>query len=99
MRITASNRSRHLKTLMCTPRFPLDPPGFRATGKPLRALVRSGALMELPEDAAVLVLLVVTDGARWLPETLRAVRAQSHRPIEILAVENASADGSAELLT
>jgi GT2 family glycosyltransferase len=54
--------------------------------------------MELPADVSVLVLLVVTDGARWLPEVLGALRAQDHRPIDILAVDNASTDGSGALL-
>jgi len=55
--------------------------------------------MQLPDDAAVLVLLVATDGARWLPETLRGLRAQKHRPIKIIAVDNASTDGSGDMLT
>lgn len=57
------------------------------------------ALVELPEDPLVLVLLVATDGARWLPETLRSLRSQQHRPIDILAVDNASTDGSGALLS
>jgi GT2 family glycosyltransferase len=53
---------------------------------------------QLPENPAVLVLLVVSDGARWLPEVLRGLRAQKNRPIEIVAVDNASTDESHELL-
>jgi GT2 family glycosyltransferase len=46
----------------------------------------------------VLAVLVAHDGAAWLPETLAALRAQTHPALEILAVDNASADGSRELL-
>lgn len=54
--------------------------------------------MELPKDPSVLVLLVATDGAKWIPEVLSGLRAQQHRPIDILAIDNASSDGSGDLL-
>jgi GT2 family glycosyltransferase len=47
---------------------------------------------------AVLAVLVAHDGVRWLPRTLDALLAQSHTPIEVVAVDNASTDGSRELL-
>lgn len=54
--------------------------------------------MRLPEDPSILVLLVATDGAAWLPDVLRGLRAQTHRPVSILAVDNASSDGSTAML-
>ncbi|MFP4635358.1 MAG: glycosyltransferase family 2 protein, partial [Nitriliruptoraceae bacterium] len=47
---------------------------------------------------SVLVVLVAHDGAAWLTETLDALEAQSHPAIEVVAVDNASADGSRDLL-
>ena len=55
--------------------------------------------MELPDDPSILVLLVATDGAVWLPEVLKGLRAQKYRPIKVLAVDNASGDGSAAILS
>ncbi len=46
----------------------------------------------------VLAVLVVHDGLPWLPRTLSALAAQSHPHLDIVAVDNASADGSRELL-
>ncbi|MFO7960044.1 MAG: glycosyltransferase [Nitriliruptoraceae bacterium] len=57
--------------------------------------------MSAPTTAAppaVLAVLVAHEGVRWLPRTLDALLAQSHVPIEIVAVDNASTDGSRELL-
>lgn len=54
--------------------------------------------MAPPENPSVLVLLVATDGARWLPDVLRGLRAQRYRPLRVVAVDNASTDGSAEIL-
>ena len=54
--------------------------------------------MELPDDPSILVLLVATDGAAWLPEVLKGLRAQQYRPIKVLAVDNASGDGSGAIL-
>lgn len=53
--------------------------------------------MQLPDTPSILVLLVASDGARWLPEVLEGLRAQAGA-IDVLAVDNASADGSAALL-
>lgn len=54
--------------------------------------------MRLPDAPRVVVLLVATDGARWLPEVLDGLRDQAHRPLDVLAVDNASSDGSGDLL-
>lgn len=54
--------------------------------------------MRLPDTPSVLVLLVATDGATWLPDVLRGLRAQQHRPLKVLAVDNGSSDGSDKIL-
>lgn len=51
-----------------------------------------------PDNLSILVLLVVTDGAQWLPDVLRGIRAQRYRPLEVICVDNASSDGSGQLL-
>ncbi|HXF36237.1 MAG TPA: glycosyltransferase family 2 protein, partial [Actinomycetota bacterium] len=47
---------------------------------------------------SVLVVLVVKDGAPWLRECLRALAAQTYPRVGVLAVDNASRDGSREVL-
>lgn len=55
--------------------------------------------MTLPQDAAVLVVLVVSDGATgWLPMVLDGLASQTHRPLDIVALDNATTDGSSALL-
>ena len=52
-----------------------------------------------PEHAlSVLVVLVVHDAADWLRETLAALAAQTYPRLAVLAVDDASADGSSDLL-
>ncbi len=46
----------------------------------------------------VIAVLVTHDGAPHLRRTLTAVGSQTHQPIEIIAVDNASEDGSGALL-
>jgi len=48
--------------------------------------------------ATVLAVLVAHDGAAWLPRALDGLAAQTLPGLEILAVDNASQDGSRELL-
>ena len=48
---------------------------------------------------SVLVVLVAKDGAEWLPQCLMALSRQTHPRIGVLAIDNASADRSSELLT
>lgn len=47
---------------------------------------------------AVLAVLVVRNGARWLRECLRSLAAQRYPRLGVVAVDSASTDGSAELL-
>lgn len=47
---------------------------------------------------SVLVLLVVKDGAPWLRECLQALAAQTYPRLGVLALDNGSRDGSADLL-
>jgi GT2 family glycosyltransferase len=48
----------------------------------------------MSDGIGVLVLLVATNGAEWLPEVIKGVKAQDHRPLDVIAVDNASTDGS-----
>ncbi len=47
---------------------------------------------------SVLAVLVVHDGSSWLTRTLDALAAQTYGDIQVLAVDNASTDGSRDLL-
>jgi GT2 family glycosyltransferase len=47
---------------------------------------------------SVLVVLVVKDGAEWLPHCLRGLSRQTHPRIGVLAVDNGSTDDSRDLL-
>jgi len=47
----------------------------------------------------VLVVLVVKDAAVWLKRTLSSIRRQTHDRIRVVAVDNASSDGSGRILT
>jgi GT2 family glycosyltransferase len=55
----------------------------------------------VPVSAAprVLAVLVTHDGAAWLPDALDALEAQTYGAVDVLAVDNASTDGSRILLT
>jgi GT2 family glycosyltransferase len=48
---------------------------------------------------SVLVVLVVKDGAVWLRRTLASIRRQTHERLAVVAVDNASSDGSTQILT
>lgn len=50
------------------------------------------------EMPSVLVVLVVRNGLPWLSECLRSLAAQSYPRLALLAVDNASTDGSREAL-
>src|SRR3989442_14756664 len=47
---------------------------------------------------SVLVVLAVRDAAEWLRECLQALAAQTYPRVGVLAADDASADGSNELL-
>jgi GT2 family glycosyltransferase len=47
---------------------------------------------------SVLVVLVVKDGAQWLPHCLRGLSRQTHPRIGVLAIDNGSTDESQTLL-
>jgi GT2 family glycosyltransferase len=48
--------------------------------------------------ASVLVILVVRDAAGWLRECLQGLASQTYPRVGVLAVDDASTDGSAEIL-
>ncbi|RZS90164.1 GT2 family glycosyltransferase [Motilibacter rhizosphaerae] len=48
--------------------------------------------------AGVTAVVVCSDGARWLPRLLRALRAQDRRPDAVVAVDAGSTDATLELL-
>ena len=52
-----------------------------------------------PDRTPVSAVLVSYDHARFLPERLRSIVEQTHRPAEIVVMDDGSTDGSAEWLT
>ena len=52
----------------------------------------------LPEDPLVSVVIPNWNGAHHLPPCLDALRAQTHPRLEVIVADNASTDGSLELL-
>ena len=50
------------------------------------------------EAPSVLAVVVVRDGAAWIRRTLSSLARQTHPRFGVLAVDNASTDGSAEIL-
>ncbi|MGH2595929.1 MAG: glycosyltransferase [Actinomycetota bacterium] len=61
----------------------------------------TGSSTETPSELApsVLVVLVVRDAAGWLRGCLSALGAQTYPRMGVVAVDNASSDGSVDLLT
>ena len=51
-----------------------------------------------PDHPSVLAVLVVRDGARWLTRSLAALARQRYSRLGIVAVDNASTDGSRDML-
>jgi len=50
------------------------------------------------EAPLVTILLATRDGSRFLPEALQGIDAQTHRPIELVAVDDGSTDSTGEIL-
>src|SRR6266508_4730024 len=82
--------------------------GFRS---PLRARLRAAHAQPMVTTTAdhtpvadavrtpsVLVVLVVSNGARWLRENLRSLAGQTHPKLGVIAVDGGSRDGSREIL-
>ncbi|MFY0409255.1 glycosyltransferase [Solicola sp. PLA-1-18] len=51
------------------------------------------------DPPTVTAVLVLSDGARWIPAALDALAAQSHAPDELVVVDVGSSDGSPDLVT
>ena len=47
-------------------------------------------------DTLVSVLIPTFNSAAWIAETLESVRAQQHRPLEIVVADNGSTDGTVD---
>jgi GT2 family glycosyltransferase len=56
------------------------------------------AAADAVRDPSVLVVLVARDAAGWLRECLRSLASQTHARLGVVAVDNASTDGTADLL-
>lgn len=52
----------------------------------------------MAQDTDVLLVLVATNGSSWLPDTIAAIKAQTHERLSVVAVDNASTDSSRALL-
>ena len=50
-------------------------------------------------EPSVSVVLAVRNGARYIAEAIGSVLAQHHRPLELLVIDGASTDGTAEIAT
>ena len=53
---------------------------------------------EVPEGALVTAVLVTRNGEDWLPDALDSLSALTTRPGRLIAVDNGSEDGTAEIL-
>jgi GT2 family glycosyltransferase len=53
---------------------------------------------EVPEGALVTAVLVTRNGESWLPDALDSLAAMTTRPGRLIAVDNGSDDGTAEIL-
>lgn len=56
----------------------------------------SGEAVRVP---SVLVILVARNAAGWLRECLQALASQTHPRVGVVAVDDASTDGTRDLLT
>ncbi|HLF23375.1 MAG TPA: glycosyltransferase family 2 protein, partial [Burkholderiales bacterium] len=52
----------------------------------------------MAQDIDVLLVLVATNGASWLPDTIASIKSQTHEHLTVVAVDNASKDSSRALL-
>src|SRR6266536_2586827 len=53
---------------------------------------------ELVGPPSVLIVIVAKDGASWVPRCLSGLASQDHARVAVIAVDNGSTDGSADLL-
>jgi len=83
--------------MLCSGRFPGSPSHPLMAHVEPRVPTRPSASTRA-KPPSVLVVLVVKDGAEWLPQCLLALSRQTHPRIGLLGVDNGSSDGSADLL-
>jgi GT2 family glycosyltransferase len=62
------------------------------------AVLEGAEATSVTSPSRVLAVLVVHDGEPWLARTLEALSDQTHEGLEVVAVDNASTDGSLALL-
>lgn len=53
----------------------------------------------VPSTPRVLAVVVTRDGAEWVTRSLRTLGAQGYPALEVMAVDNASSDGTGAILT
>jgi GT2 family glycosyltransferase len=56
------------------------------------------SIFEPPASPRVVAVVVVRDGARWLPDVLTALGRSRYADLDVVAVDNASTDASAAIL-
>ena len=52
----------------------------------------------MSDGPLVTVTVAVRDGVDWVDDCLRSLVDQTYRPLEVVAVDDGSSDGSTELL-
>ncbi len=53
---------------------------------------------QISHNLSISILMPVKNGMRWLPDVLKGIRSQTVRPVEMIAVDSGSTDGSPEFL-
>src|SRR6266567_8417311 len=84
--------------LLCSPDFPLRTLSIRPMARAEIGASHATATAEPTVTSNVLVVLVSRDGRGWLRRCLASLARQTYERLGVVAVDNDSTDGSAELL-